>query len=275
MPSLRTRTRPPNSGFPAHPRQAIGRLQSLERTLRSPLRAAGSDPGGPGRVGPGRSGSRWPGSGQRSAGSGSSFRDGVARRSGNWRNGASGSGRRFTGITSGSGNIWRKIAEGCWGASGYGGSWAAECERSAGRSGDKRKCWDASGRSWRTGYAGSGFRWGIFRFQIPGHDEILDRSACSVVWVEWDQRIGSEIDHCGRAPEHSKGLHCVVLQPPLLYHDLCRIQRVDISATSELEHRHNRQRFRCFRDFRGCRSCPHCRSCRTHRSSLTYTGWRG
>ena len=49
---------------------------------------------------------------------------------------------------------------GCWGASGYGGSWAAECERSAGRSGDERKCWDASGRSWRTGYAGSGSRLG-------------------------------------------------------------------------------------------------------------------
>ena len=53
-----------------------------------------------------------------------------------------------------------KIAEGRWGASGYGGSWAAKCERSAGRSGETRKCWDASGRSWRTGYAGSGFRWG-------------------------------------------------------------------------------------------------------------------
>ena len=51
------------------------------------------------------------------------------------------------------------MGEGCWGASGLGGSWAAECERSAGRSGDERKCWDASGRSWRTGYAGSGFRW--------------------------------------------------------------------------------------------------------------------
>ena len=105
-----------------------------------------------GRVG--RSGSGWPGSGQRSAGSGSSFRGGVARRSGNWRNGASGSGRRFTGVTSSSGNTWRKIAEGRWGASGYGGSWAAKCERSAGRSGETRKCWDASGRSWRTGCQG-------------------------------------------------------------------------------------------------------------------------
>ena len=67
------------------------------------------------------------------------------------RNGASGSGRRFTGVTSGSGNIWRKIAEGCWGASGYGGSWAAECERSAERSGDKRKCWeDVETFSWMT-----------------------------------------------------------------------------------------------------------------------------
>ena len=89
----------------------------------------------------GTGGSGWPGSGQRSAGIGSSFRGGVARRSGNWRAGASGSGRRFTGVTSGSGNSWRKIAEGCWGACGLGGSWAAECERSAGRSGDKRKCW--------------------------------------------------------------------------------------------------------------------------------------
>ena len=35
----------------------------------------------------GRSGSGWPGSGQRSAHTGSSFRGGVARRSGNWRNG--------------------------------------------------------------------------------------------------------------------------------------------------------------------------------------------
>ena len=69
------------------------------------------------------------------------------------------SGRRFTGVTSGSGSSWRKTAVGCWGASGLGGSWAAECERSAGRSGETRKCWDASGRSWRTGYAGSGFRW--------------------------------------------------------------------------------------------------------------------
>ena len=65
----------------------------------------------------------------------------MARRSGSWRDGASGSGRRFTGVKSGSGNSWRKIAEGCWGASSYGGSWAAECERSAGRSGDARKCW--------------------------------------------------------------------------------------------------------------------------------------
>ena len=80
--------------------------------------AASEDPGGPGRVGAGRTGSGWPGSGQRSAGSGSSFRGGVARRSGNWRNGASGSGRRFTGVTSSSGNSWRKIAEGRWGASG-------------------------------------------------------------------------------------------------------------------------------------------------------------
>ena len=115
--------------------------------------------GRPGTGGAARSGSGWPGSGQRSAHTGSSFRGGGARRSGNWRNGASGSGRRFTGVTSGSGSSWRKTAVGCWGASGLGGSWAAECERSAGRSGDERKCWDASGRSWRTGYAGSGFRW--------------------------------------------------------------------------------------------------------------------
>ena len=46
--------------------------------------AAGSDPGGPGPGGAARTGSGWPGSGQRSAGIGSSFRGGVARRSGNW-----------------------------------------------------------------------------------------------------------------------------------------------------------------------------------------------
>ena len=69
------------------------------------------------------------------------------RRSGSWRVGASGSGRRFTGVNSGSGSSWGKTAVGCWGASGCGGSWAVECERSAGRSGDARKCWGALARS--------------------------------------------------------------------------------------------------------------------------------
>ena len=84
----------------------------------------------------------------------------MASRSGNWRNGASGSGRRFTGVTSGSGSSWRKTAVGCWVASGLGGSSVANCERSAGRSGDARKCWGAFGRSWSIDNAGSGFRWG-------------------------------------------------------------------------------------------------------------------
>ena len=82
------------------------------------------------------------------------------RISGNWRGGASGSGRSFTGGKSGSGSSWRKTAMGCWGASGLGGSWAANCERSAGRSGDARKCWGAFGRSWRPGNAWSGSRLG-------------------------------------------------------------------------------------------------------------------
>ncbi len=142
---------------------------------------AGSDPGGPGRVG-------WPGSGQRSARTGSSFRGGVARRSGNWRTGASGSGRRFTGVTSGSGNSWRKIVEGCWGASGYGGSWVEDCERSAGRSGDERKCWDASGRSWRTGYAGSGFRWGKRIPKRCGGSRARRENSTAVAWK--DRRNG-------------------------------------------------------------------------------------
>ena len=50
-----------------------------------------------------------------------------------------------------------------WGVgalSGLGGSWAANCERSAGRSGDARKCWGAFGRSWRPGNAWSGSRLG-------------------------------------------------------------------------------------------------------------------
>ena len=58
------------------------------------------------------------------------------------------------------GSSWRKTAMGCWGASGLGGSWAAECERSAGRSGDARKYWGAFGRSWRPGNAWSGSRLG-------------------------------------------------------------------------------------------------------------------
>ena len=41
--------------------------------------AASEDPGGPGRVGRPGAGAGWPGSGQRSAGSGSSFRGGVAQ----------------------------------------------------------------------------------------------------------------------------------------------------------------------------------------------------
>ena len=43
---------------------------------------------------------------------------------------------------------------------GLGGSWAASCERSAGRSGDARKYWGAFGRSWRPGNAWSGSRLG-------------------------------------------------------------------------------------------------------------------
>ena len=82
------------------------------------------------------------------------------RISGNWRGGASGSGRSFTGVKSGSGSSWRKTAMECWGVSGLGGSWAVNYERSAGRSGDARKYWGAFGRSWRPGNAWSGSRLG-------------------------------------------------------------------------------------------------------------------
>ena len=58
------------------------------------------------------------------------------------------------------GSSWRKTAMECWGASGLGGNWAANCERSAGRSGDARKCWGAFERSWRPGNAWSGSRLG-------------------------------------------------------------------------------------------------------------------
>ena len=70
----------------------------------------------------GRSGNEWPGSGRRSACTGSGFSSGGGRISGNWRGGASGSGRSFTGGKSGSGSSWRKTAMGCWGASGLGGA---------------------------------------------------------------------------------------------------------------------------------------------------------
>ena len=91
------------------------------------------------RSGKDRSGSEWPGSGQRSARNGSGFSGGGRRILGNWRGGASGSGRRFTDVKSGSGSSWQKTAVGCWGGFGLGGSWAANCERSAVRSGDARK----------------------------------------------------------------------------------------------------------------------------------------
>ena len=119
--------------------------------------AAGSDPGTAGRTGAGASGLAV---GGRSACTGSGFSSGGGRISGNWRGGASGSGRSFTGVKSGSGSSWLKTAMECWGASGLGGSWAASCERSAGRSGDARKYWGAFGRSWRPGNAGSGSRLG-------------------------------------------------------------------------------------------------------------------
>ena len=60
-------------------------------------------------------------------------------RSGHWKGGPSGSGRRFTGVKSGSESSWPKTAGGCWGGFGCGGSWAADCERSAELGGRQRR----------------------------------------------------------------------------------------------------------------------------------------
>ena len=120
---------------------------------------AASDPGGPGRVGrPG------PGAGGLEAGRGAL---GVGAASEAAWPGARGTGEtEQAGVVgalraspAAAGILGERLPRGAGGASGYGGSWAAKCERSAGRSGETRKCWDASGRSWRSGYAGTGFRW--------------------------------------------------------------------------------------------------------------------
>ena len=71
---------------------------------------AGSDPGTAGRTGAGTSGLA-SGGGAHALGADAAV---AARRiSGNWRGGASGSGRSFTGVKSGSGSSWRKTAMGC------------------------------------------------------------------------------------------------------------------------------------------------------------------
>ena len=72
--------------------------------------AAGSDPGGAGRAGAGASGLA-AGRGAHAMGAASAVAGG--RISVNWRGGVSGSGRRFTGVKSGSGSSWQKTAVGC------------------------------------------------------------------------------------------------------------------------------------------------------------------
>ena len=66
---------------------------------------------------------------------------------------------------------------------------------------ETRKCWDASGRSWRTGYAGSGFRW---EKSIPKavrgieskagefyRDCLLDTGKCAVIrFIAWTYETG-------------------------------------------------------------------------------------
>ena len=61
------------------------------------------------------SGNEWPGSGRRIACTGSGFSSGGGRISGNWRGGASGSGRSFTGGKSGSGSSLAKDCRGVLG----------------------------------------------------------------------------------------------------------------------------------------------------------------
>ena len=80
--------------------------------------AASEDPGGPGRVGRPGAGAGGLEAGRGALGVGAASEAAWQGARGTGETGASGSGRRFTGVTSSSGNIWRKIAEGCWGASG-------------------------------------------------------------------------------------------------------------------------------------------------------------
>ena len=74
---------------------------------------AGSDPGGRGTDGAARSGSGWPGSGQRSVrGLGAASEAAWQGARGTGETEQAGVGRRFTGVTSGSGSSWRKTAVG-------------------------------------------------------------------------------------------------------------------------------------------------------------------
>ena len=88
----------------------------------------------------------------------------------------------LTGVTSGSGSSCERLPWGVGALPGLAGAGAAECERSAGRSGDERKCWDASGRSWRTGYAGSGFRWGKRIPKRCGGSRARRENSTAVAW---------------------------------------------------------------------------------------------
>ena len=64
----------------------------------------------------------------------------------------SGSGRRFTGVTSSSGNSWRKIAEGAGALQAMAGAGRQSARDRRGDPGRQGSAGDASGRSWRTGY---------------------------------------------------------------------------------------------------------------------------
>ena len=123
--------------------------QQQERQAKIPRAGTG---------GAARTGSGWPGSGQRSAGSGAASE-------------AAWPGARGTGETEQAGVVGAlraspaaagTVGEDCRGALGRFRLWrelGGKVREIGGAIRETRKCWDASGRSWRTGYAGSGFRW--------------------------------------------------------------------------------------------------------------------
>ena len=94
-----------------------------------------------------------------------------------------------------------KDCRGYWGACGCGGSWAAGCERSAGRFEDARKCWGVFGQSWRGGTSGSGSCWGkLIRKRCGGSSARREKRTAAA----WRGRRNGRGRRRGRT-----GAHCI------------------------------------------------------------------